>query len=333
MTTTMLDALSDEANEITTLGKQAALIVQSMLARAAALGQQLDVLGADGVRLVGGDVELISSNSTVEEFAAFQARHFPYRALQPEAPLGIHPAAQDDGQGNQGSAEANATPPGAPMVLQPSDARESGEAEQVVAEAVSEERAVSRVEPETAPDHSEAVTSTKERFLDLWAGNLWGVTAIAKHLGCPPASAANYLVQARRDGDPRAARGDLSRADEAQKIEAEANQKPAAKPYDPPAADVEEPKDRKPGQILILDPHPRNVHLDGKVITLPKHDYRIVQALNDGMPTGIEPLLTAASVLTAKRLNALVESLSARLKVIGVEIVITDGPLYTLTHL
>jgi hypothetical protein len=319
----MLDALSHEAGEITALGKRIAVDSHELLARSAALSQQIDVLIAGGERLVGGDAEMISSFATVDEFAAFQARHFPFKAIQPKVSAGSDPAAQDDGQGIQGSAEAKAAPTADEAEVS------SGEAEQVVAEKASGERFVGRDEPEADPDFP----TIKDRFLDLWAETLHGGTAICRILNCPQASGVNYLVQARRDGDARAAKGDLARTEAAAKEEEEAAASVKPEPYSPPVADVDVPKDTKPGQVLALDLATRDVSLDGKTICVPRHDLRMLIALNDGMPTGLEPMLTAASVAQRRRLDTMVKSLSERLDVIGVEIEISEGPLYTLKHL
>lgn len=323
MKTSMLDALAAESARLTEDAKLALILLQGVVIRSAALSQQIDVLIAGGERLVGGDAEMISSFATVDEFAAFQARHFPFKAIQPKASAGSDPVAQDDGQGIQGSAEAKAAPTADEAEVS------SGEAEQVVAEKASGERLVGRDEPEADPD----LPTIKDRFLDLWAETLDGTTAICRILACPQASGFNYLVQARRDGDARAAKGDLARSEAAAKEEEEAAAPVKPEPYSPPVADVDVPKQHKPGQVLSLDLSTRDVSLDGKTICVPRHDLRMLIALNDGMPTGLEPMLTAASVAQRRRLDTMVKSLSERLDVIGVEIEISEGPLYTLKHL
>lgn len=85
MTTTMLDALSNEAAAITEVAKEGIGKLQEVLVRSAALSQQIDTLIVGGERLVGGEAEIISAFATVDEFAAFQARHFPYQAIQSKA--------------------------------------------------------------------------------------------------------------------------------------------------------------------------------------------------------------------------------------------------------
>lgn len=85
MTTTMLDALSNEAAAITEVAKEGIGKLQEVLVRSAALSRQIDTLIVGGERLVGGEAEIISAFATVDEFAAFQARHFPYQAIQSKA--------------------------------------------------------------------------------------------------------------------------------------------------------------------------------------------------------------------------------------------------------
>jgi hypothetical protein len=302
MPTSMLDALADEAKAITNLSIEASRLTIEAVRRSGLLTRQIEHLAS-------------------EDAARNEITNTP----------GLLPAAQIDGQGNQGSDDSA---PGGAMALF------VAESEQVGADVASEEREAPRVDPEATPD-IETLPTIKDRFLDLWAETTDGVTALCRILACPTASGANYLVQARRDGDRRAAAGDLLRVPKDGPAEENRPSRARAKPHKPPLPAGEpgaemDPigEDSPPGTDLV------RLHLGDCTVThreqtiiVARHELRILLVLNSQMPTGVEPLFVAAKVLTGRRLDSEINKLNGRLRTIGVEIEKDAGPLYTLRRI
>jgi hypothetical protein len=163
---------------------------------------------------------IIKTFMASDEFQDFVERHFPFansaEITQSEIAPGFPPEAQDGRQAVTAEEDAPSTAgvgegsvevgPGACSL----GAASFPETDQVVTEATSEERIAVRNDPEVAPE-APPQTSLKQRVLEMFAATGAGAVQIAEEVGTTYNTVKSYIGDARRAGDPRAAKGDLKR--------------------------------------------------------------------------------------------------------------------------
>lgn len=315
MSTSMLDALADEARSIKELSIEASRLAIEAVRRSGLLAQQMQNMAAEE----GAAPPSISADADEAEFLAFQAAHFPDlvfgAAIEIQDTPGDPPAAQIDGQGKEGSDES--APGGATACVQ-------AESEQVGADAVSGEQGLAAVckDTETAPDRR----TRKDHALDLYAESDIGLRALARKVGVSSSSIESYISSARRAADRRVAQGDLLREQEIVDLPAPAERparavpdgliEPAQKPSLTQATE-EQPKG---DNLLALNLDKCTAAYQGQGIQLVRHELRMLLLLNDRQPKPISAMLERCQVLSKRRLHAEISKLNARIALIGVEI-------------
>lgn len=313
MSTSMLDALADEARSIKELSIEASRLAIEAVRRSGLLAQQMQNMAAEE----GAAPPSISADADEAEFLAFQAAHFPDlvfgAAIEIHDTPGNSPAAQIDGQGKQSSGEAVPGGASAYVLAQP---------EQVGADAVSGEQVPACKDPEAVPDRR----TRKDHALDLYAESPAPLNDIARTVGVTRSSIESYLTSARRAADRRVAKGDLLREQEIVDLPV-----PAAKPERSVPDALIEPT-QKPSLTRATEEQPKGDNLlalnldkctaayQGQGIQLVRHELRMLLLLNDRQPKPISAMLERCQVLSKRRLHAEISKLNARIALIGVEI-------------
>lgn len=315
MSTSMLDALADEARSIKELSIEASRLAIEAVRRSGLLAQQMQNMAAEE----GAAPPSISADADEAEFLAFQAAHFPDLVFGAAIEIADTPggmtAAQDSGAVQQGS---DGSAPGGAVT------RENAESEQAVADVVSGEQGLAAVykDPETAPDRR----TRKDHALDLYAESPAPLNDIARTVGVTRSSIESYLTSARRAADRRVAKGDLLREQEIVDLPV-----PAAKPERSVPDGLTEPA-QKPSLTQATEEQPKGDNLlalnldkctaayQGQGIQLVRHELRMLLLLNDRQPKPISAMLERCQVLSKRRLHAEISKLNARIALIGVEI-------------
>jgi hypothetical protein len=325
----MLQALLDEAYKINGLAQTASITTIEKDKRLVLLIRQLEIM----VNYQDREPPSISSTATAKEFAEFQATYFPFSRMLIQESLGDLPEAQDGEQGKNGS---GVVAPGAAVQFSRDAAlREHAEPEQAVAEATSEERNAGRADPEVALEGpAKAVTTTKDRLLDLYAASDRGYMVIAAEIGCAHSTAHSYLAQARRSGDNRVAKGDLLRAEPAKEPQSRARSMPTD-PQPLPEVAVEDQvvtfSDPPAGEDLIhIDQVNSTATYRDQTIVITKVERRLLLALNKQLPCDMELMMQQASVMTGSSLNRELTKLNARIATIDLEVIKDAAAMFTL---